>query len=130
MALIPARYVYQVEMEPCAQVSPLLLGAQLCKHAFYFPLSHRNLLAASSVFTNTSKVVEVYLSFSSCHDQTYNGSLQNTADMSAHLYAIANGRDKYESMLLVDVDPLAALLSFEQMSDHAHCAVRTIARDR
>jgi len=66
LVLLPARFVHQVEKEPCAQVSPLLLGAQLCKHAFYFPLSRRNLLAASNVFTSTSKVVKVYLSFSSC----------------------------------------------------------------
>ena len=66
LAFLPARLVHQVEKEPWAKVSPLLLGAQLCKHAFYFPLSRRNLLAASSDFTSTSKVVKVYLSFSSC----------------------------------------------------------------
>ena len=66
LAFLPARFVHQVEKARWGQVSPLLLGAQLCKHAFYFPLSRRNLLAVSSVFTNTSKVVKVYLSFSSC----------------------------------------------------------------
>jgi hypothetical protein len=44
------------------------------------------------------------------------------ADMSAHLYAFANGRDKSESTLPVDVVPLEILERLERMSDHAHCA--------
>ena len=116
LAYLPARFVHQVEKARWGQVSPLLLGAQLCKHAFYFPLSRRNLLAASSVFTNTSKVVKVYL----C--QTFNGTIQTLADMAAHLYAIANGRDKFESTLPVDVFPLEILELLEKWSDHAHCA--------
>ena len=42
--------------------------------------------------------------------------------MAAHLYAIANGRDKFESTLPVDVFPLEILELFEKMSDHAHCS--------
>jgi hypothetical protein len=54
--------------------------------------------------------------------QTFNGSLQSLPDMAAHLYAIANGRDKFESTLPVDVVPLEILERLERMSDHAHCA--------
>ena len=54
--------------------------------------------------------------------QTFNGSVQTLADMAAHLYAIANGRDKFESTLPADVFPLEILEKMERMSDHAHCA--------
>ena len=54
--------------------------------------------------------------------QTFNGTTQTLADMAAHLYAIANGRDKFESTLPVDVVPLEILERFEGMSDYAHCA--------
>lgn len=60
--------------------------------------------------------VKVYL----C--QTFNGTIQTLADMAAHLYAIANGRDKFESTLPVDVFPLEILELLEKWSDHAHCA--------
>ena len=42
--------------------------------------------------------------------------------MAAHLYAIANGRDKFESTLPADVFPLEILERLEKWSDHAHCA--------
>ena len=53
--------------------------------------------------------------------QTFNGSLQNLADMAAQLYAIANGRDKFESTLPVDVCPVEILEILKKKSDHAHC---------
>ena len=108
LAFLPARFSHQVEKEQWAQVSLLLLGAQLCKHASIFSIVASQSACGERHFHNHIQGGRV-LPFFFFLCQTVNGSLENSADLSAHLYAIANGRDKFESTLPADVCPLSMI---------------------